>query len=186
MFNAIAMSDPAILVLGGTGAVGSRIVDQLSSSSKTVLVASRNGNGNGNGNGSPDADIAIPPPHVHRIPFDWHDTDTWTNPFSTPTQITAAYLIAPPSTNAESIMTQFVDFARRRGVRRFVLQSASSIEPGGPAMGKVHDYLRELGQRGKVEWAVLRPTWFQRMCFLFLSLYVGAIWWLTCVAQKTL
>jgi uncharacterized protein YbjT (DUF2867 family) len=176
MFNAIAMSDPAILVLGGTGAVGSRIVDQLSSSSKTVLVASRNGNGNGNGS----------PPHVHRIPFDWHDTDTWTNPFSTPTQITAAYLIAPPSTNAESIMTQFVDFARRRGVRRFVLQSASSIEPGGPAMGKVHDYLRELGQRGKVEWAVLRPTWFQRMCFLFLSLYVGAIWWLTCVAQKTL
>jgi uncharacterized protein YbjT (DUF2867 family) len=164
MFNAIAMSDPAILVLGGTGAVGSRIVNQLSSSSKTVLVASRNGNG------SPDTDTV--PPHIHRIPFDWHDTDTWTNPFSTPTKITAAYLIAPPSLNADSVMTQFVDFARRRGVRRFVLQSASSIESGGPAMGKVHEYLKELGQRGKVEWAVLRPTWFQRMFFfLFVFLF---------------
>ena len=168
MFNAIAMSDPAILVLGGTGAVGSRIVNQLrSSSSKTVLVASRNGNGS-----STATDTTIPP-HIHRIPFDWHDTDTWTNPFSTPTKITAAYLIAPPSLNAESIMMQFVDFARRRGVRRFVLQSASSIEPGGPAMGKVHEYLRELGRRGKVEWAVLRPTWFQRM---FLSLPLVLFW----------
>lgn len=29
-------------------------------------------------------------------------------------------------------------------------------------MGKVHAYLRELGQRGDVEWGVLRPTWFQQ------------------------
>ncbi|KAH8682273.1 hypothetical protein BX600DRAFT_448127, partial [Xylariales sp. PMI_506] len=28
-------------------------------------------------------------------------------------------------------------------------------------MGKVHTYLRELGDRGEIEWAVLRPTWFQ-------------------------
>ncbi|KAM7208108.1 hypothetical protein V8F20_001654 [Naviculisporaceae sp. PSN 640] len=48
------------------------------------------------------------------------------------------------------------------GVRRFVLQSASCIEPGGPAMGKVHGYFRELGSRGEIEWAVLRPSWFQQ------------------------
>ncbi|KAK3939700.1 hypothetical protein QBC46DRAFT_387357 [Diplogelasinospora grovesii] len=29
-------------------------------------------------------------------------------------------------------------------------------------MGKVHAYLRELGTRGEVDWAVLRPTWFQQ------------------------
>jgi hypothetical protein len=59
-------------------------------------------------------------------------------------------------------MTEFVDFARERGAQRFVLQSASSIEEGGPAMGKVHSYLKKLGGQGAVEWAVLRPTWFQR------------------------
>lgn len=60
-------------------------------------------------------------------------------------------------------MIELIDYARSRDATRFVLQSASSIEAGGPTMGKVHAYLRELGQRGEVDWAVLRPTWFQRM-----------------------
>lgn len=58
-------------------------------------------------------------------------------------------------------MRDFVDFARERGVRRFILQSASAIEAGGPAMGKVHSYLEELGAKGEVEWGVVRPSWFQ-------------------------
>lgn len=61
------------------------------------------------------------------------------------------------------LMMDFVDYARKEhGVTRFVLQSGSCIEAGGPVMGKVHGYLRELGSRGEIEWAVLRPTWFQR------------------------
>lgn len=174
------MPAPTILVLGGTGTVGSRIVRQLSSQPDhpTVLVASRNGdNSNDNDDGSQKQRDTT---NIRHVPFDWHNTDTWSNPFSTapttaPTttttetpaaettrNISAVYLVAPPSLNAESLMTEFVEFARARGVRRFVLQSASSIEAGGPAMGKVHAYLRELGQRGEVEWAVLRPSWFQR------------------------
>jgi len=135
-----------LLILGGTGTVGSRIAEQLAASSVPALVASRSGIGE---NG---------------VVFDWHDRDTWGNPYEKADKgkIRAVYLIAPPSADAASAMMEFVDFARELGTRRFVLQSASGIESGGPAMGKVHAYLRELGTRGEVEWAVLRPTWFQR------------------------
>ncbi|KAJ4382526.1 hypothetical protein N0V85_008553 [Neurospora sp. IMI 360204] len=36
------------------------------------------------------------------------------------------------------------------------------MEPGGFLLGRVHAHLRELGQRGEAEWAVLRPTWCQQ------------------------
>ncbi|KAL2262362.1 hypothetical protein VTK26DRAFT_1587 [Humicola hyalothermophila] len=164
----------AILVLGGTGTVGSRIVRQLSSLSDnttTILVASRHGSTTTGITTTTSSSTTTATTNVHHVPFDWHDPSTWSNPFTllsiTTTananaKIRAAYLVAPPSLGAEKLMTDFVDLARGRGVARFVLQSASPIEAGGPAMGKVHAYLRELGERGEVEWAVLRPTWFQQ------------------------
>lgn len=70
---------------------------------------------------------------------------------------------SPSPSQQASLLMQFIDYARQKhGTRRFVLQSASAMEPGGFAMGRVHAHLRELGQRGEVEWAVLRPTWFQQ------------------------
>ncbi|KAK4449361.1 hypothetical protein QBC34DRAFT_405744 [Podospora aff. communis PSN243] len=138
----MATAEAPLLILGGTGTVGSRIVQQLASSSIPALVASRSGSGK---NG---------------VIFDWLDRETWNNPYDKG-DVRAVYLIAPPMMDAASVMMDFVDFARGKGTKRFVLQSASAIEPGGPAMGKVHAYLRELGTRGEVDWAVLRPTWFQ-------------------------
>jgi nucleoside-diphosphate-sugar epimerase len=158
----------SILVLGGTGTVGSRIARQLPAlSNSTVLIASRNKN---------NSTTTTPPQpprssKVEHVTFDWHDPSTWSNPFSSSSSsappVRAVYLIAPPTFDADSLMMSFIDFARDRGVRRFVLQSASPIEAGGPVMGKVHAYLRELGQRGEVEWGVLRPSWFQGAFFIF-------------------
>lgn len=161
----------AILVLGGTGTVGSRIVRRLSSLSDdttTILVASR---GATTTTGTTQQHATT---NVHHVAFDWHDPSTWPNPFtlsSSPNSanarsIRAIYLIAPPSLDADRVMTDFVDFARERGVRRFILQSASAIEAGGPAMGRVHSYLEELGGRKEVEWGVVRPSWFQGRVFL--------------------
>ncbi|KAK0631909.1 hypothetical protein B0T14DRAFT_532502 [Immersiella caudata] len=142
----MTIQESHLLVLGGTGTVGSRIAAQLASSSIPALVASRSGTGD---NG---------------VIFDWDDRETWYNPYEKVDKgdIKAVYLIAPPRVDSVSVMMDFIDFARERRTRRFVLQSASAIEPGGPAMGKVHAYLRELGTRGEVDWAVLRPTWFQQ------------------------
>ena len=135
---------------------------------------------------------ARPNAQLEHVPFDWHNTDTWDDLFPTPTtsttattitsstdsssssssitagsRITAVFLIAPPTLGTEQLMTDLVDLARGRGVRRFVLLSASAFEAGGPAMGRVHGYLRGLGARGEVEWAALRPSWFQRLCFFW-------------------
>jgi hypothetical protein len=179
-YHNMSDSHPAILVLGGTGTVGSRLVRQLlrsDNSNTTILVASRNGNNNKITNPSDDD-------RVQHVPFDWTNTDTWASPFAPNTSqrlgVGAVYLIAPPGAlDADRLMTEFVDFARARGARRFVLQSASSIEAGGPAMGKVHAYLRGLGQRGEVEWAVLRPTWFQGASHTFCP-------WALCSNEKRL
>ncbi|KAH7628803.1 hypothetical protein B0T09DRAFT_367163 [Sordaria sp. MPI-SDFR-AT-0083] len=70
---------------------------------------------------------------------------------------------SPSPSQQASLLMQFIDYARvKYGTRRFVLQSSSAMEPGGFAMGRVHAHLRELGQRGEAEWAVLRPTWCQQ------------------------
>ncbi|KAK4464147.1 hypothetical protein QBC42DRAFT_263999 [Cladorrhinum samala] len=141
----MSSSSAPILILGGTGTVGSRIASQLSSQGFTPIIASRS-------NGSSDR-------QPNSVKFDWLDSTTWSEPFSRAPK--SVYLIGPPSLEGDKPMIEFIDYARSRGATRFVLQSASSIEAGGPTMGKVHAYLRELGQRGEVEWAVLRPTWFQ-------------------------
>ena len=166
---------PAILVLGGTGTVGSRIVSQLAASSHPhrILAASRSTTKN-------DVAPKTDGPKVQHVPFDWSNTDTWDDLFSkdSTTKITAVFLIAPPTLGAEQAMIDFVDLARGRGVPRFVLLSASPIPAGGPAMGKVHAYLQELGQRGEVEWAALRPTWFQGMFFSFLTPFLVVLGYL--------
>lgn len=158
------MTTPPILVLGGTGTVGSRIARLLSSSSIPALIASRRG--------VDTPTTTAPSSSARGVPFDWSNRSTWPNPFEEARTaggggIKSVYLVAPApmmvsGDTMASVMMDFVDFARERGARRFVLQSASAIEAGGPAVGKVHAYLRELGTRGEVEWAVLRPSWFQR------------------------
>lgn len=135
----------AVLVLGGTGKVGSQTAPLLHAAGVPTLVASRSGNAPaGAGTG---------------VKFDWDDEATWEPIFVNP--IKAVLLIAPRSPDPVPVMTKFVDFARAKGVPRFVLLSASSVEEGGPLTGGMHKYLRELGDEGKISWAVLRPTWFQ-------------------------
>lgn len=54
-------------------------------------------------------------------------------------------------------MKTFIDLAMQKGVKRFVLLSASLLDVGdGPMMGKVSKYVTSLN----VEYAILRPTWF--------------------------
>ncbi|KAK0731149.1 hypothetical protein B0H67DRAFT_597086 [Lasiosphaeris hirsuta] len=151
-----------LVYIASIGTVGSRITKQLSAVATPALAASRNGDG------------------ANGVVFDWEDHKTWENPFKaaakaskkggdemtrnsgSDSEIKSVFLLAPPMLDSAPIMMEFVDFARQRGAHRFVLLSASAIEAGGPAMGKIHAYLRELGCRCEVDWAVLRPTWFRQ------------------------
>ncbi|KAL1742140.1 hypothetical protein HDZ31DRAFT_43884 [Schizophyllum fasciatum] len=132
-----------ILLTGGNGKTSSRVAQQLSDAGVPFLMTSR------------------APPAAPRFPtarFDWLDDATWDTPFEAAggAPVAAVYLVAPPVLDALTPMARFVERARARGVRRFVLLSASPLPRGAPGTGAVHEYLANAG----VEYCVLRPTWF--------------------------
>jgi festuclavine dehydrogenase len=133
-----------ILLLGGTGKVGSRIAPLLAEANYSVLQASRSGNS------------AASIPNCSGVKFDWFEESTYALPFSG-SRIEAVFIISPPIIDTLAPTKKFVEIAREKGVGRFVLLSASVLEVGdGPAMSQISKYISELG----VDYAILRPTWF--------------------------
>lgn len=146
----------SVLVLGGTGKVGRQIAKLLASTSIPTYQASRSGASTT----EPGAN------NIKAVAFDWLDEKTWDAALDI--GATSIFLVAPPVMDMLPSMQSFIDQARMRGAtKRFVLLSGSPIEPdiNGYAMGRPHAYLKQLGDSGEVEWAVLRPTWFQRKRF---------------------
>ncbi len=128
----------SILVTGGTGKTGSRVVKQLRAKGLAPSVGTRS------------------PQNKNDVRFDWSDPSTFTDAFE---GVRAVYLVAPTDTvDSLGAMQPGLEAALAAGVQRFVLLSASSLEEGGPMMGSVHAWLRS----NAPEWAVLRPTWFMQ------------------------
>lgn len=135
------MSAQGILVTGGTGKTGGRIVRKLLARGQRVRVASRSGSALEGATG---------------VRFDWHAPATHDAALE---GIERVYLVAPNEVaSAHAVMAPFIERALQRGVRRFVLLSSSMLPEGGPAMGSVHALLHERAP----EWAVLRPSWFMQ------------------------
>lgn len=145
------MPSPAkrYLITGGTGKVGSRVAEQLVTSAGVpaadVLVATRD-----------PAKTEVP--FGTPVAFDWFDETTWPGALAGGP---AVYIISPGMMDPLPTVRKFVGLAREAGSRRFVLQSGSPVPEGGPATGAIQKYLHELGDQGLIEWASLRPTWFQ-------------------------
>lgn len=137
-------SKPTILLLGGTGKVASSIAQILKEYGQPTILASRRGTAHAGFAG---------------CRFDWLDSKTFNAPFERAQNITSAFLTAPAVMDIFPPMKAFIDFARTKGVKRFVLLSASVFEVGGPAMGQIQQYLIDIG----VDYAVLRPSWFMGM-----------------------
>lgn len=127
-----------ILVTGGTGKTGSRVVVQLRANGISPRIASRNRKA------------------AATVRFQWQDPTSFKAAFH---EIEAVYLVAPTDTfDSIGAMQPALEFARKAGVVRFILLSASSLGEGGPMMGAVHAWLRA----NTPEWAVLRPSWFMQ------------------------
>ncbi|KAI9372974.1 Festuclavine dehydrogenase [Aspergillus egyptiacus] len=136
-----------ILVLGGRGKTASHLASLLAAADVPFLLATS----------SPSHKSPYSLTH-----FNWLDEATYESPFiqtrSTALDpISAVYLVAPPIQDVAPPMLKFIDLARARGVKRFVLLSASNVGKGGHSMGQAHAYLDSLGD---VEYVALRPTWF--------------------------
>ena len=136
-----------ILVTGSLGKTSSRLAPILQSEGHPFIVASRSGKA-----GSYPA-----------VRFDYSDESTWELPFTSPeaqkSPITAAYIVGPPQDDPYVPVKAFIDYAKSKGVKRFVFLSASPADEKHESwLGKIHAHIKSL----EVEWAVLRPTWFSR------------------------
>jgi uncharacterized protein YbjT (DUF2867 family) len=135
---------PAILVIGGTGKVGSRLAHRLKESGFSVRIASRRPPSDSSGGNA-----------EHRY-FDWADETTYSPVLA---GIQRLFLIAPPGVADPSAqMTVFLKHALQSGVQRVVLLSSSLITADSPGLGAVHTTI----QKQIPEWAVLRPSWFMQ------------------------
>jgi ergot alkaloid biosynthesis protein len=127
-----------ILVTGGTGKTGRHVVEQLHAKGISPRIATRN------------------PMTTDAVRFQWQDPTSFEDAFL---GIEAVYLVAPTDTfDSIGAMQPALEHARKAGVVRFVLLSASSLDEGGPMMGAVHAWLRV----NAPECAVLRPSWFMQ------------------------
>jgi festuclavine dehydrogenase len=138
-------SKPTILLIGGTGKVASSIAQLLKEHGHPTILASRKG--------------TAPAAGFTSCRFDWLDSKTFNVPFEKAQNIASVFLTAPAVMDVFPPMKAFIDFARPKGIKRFVLLSASVFKAGGPAMGQVHQYLIDL----RVDYTVLRPSWFMGM-----------------------
>ncbi|CAA7263556.1 unnamed protein product [Cyclocybe aegerita] len=130
-----------ILITGGTGKTGFKLAKLLHAANHSVLITSRKG---------------VAPEPFKAVTFDWNDASTFENPFKADANINKVYLVAPSVFDALPVAKPFIDLAISKGVKRFVLLSATQLQKGGVFIGKIHEYIASLG----VEYTVLRPTWF--------------------------
>jgi uncharacterized protein YbjT (DUF2867 family) len=127
-----------ILVTGGTGTTGRAVARELSRLGLPFRIGTRR------------------PSATAEIAFDWTKPELALTAFET---TSAIYIVAPTDTSDHAtIVLPLLEDALNHGVERFVLLSASSLEPGGPMMGQIHSWLSENAPL----WAVLRPSWFMQ------------------------
>ncbi|MCE6998145.1 NAD(P)H-binding protein [Saccharothrix sp. S26] len=125
-----------ILVLGGTGKTGKRIVERLRARGFTARAASRNG----------------------ETTFDWHEERTWDAALA---GVGAVYMVdlvdEAVEWNPEVSVRAFCEKAVAAGVERLtLLQARTDEEAGGKSLTGSEDIVRASGLR----WTILRPTWF--------------------------
>ncbi|WP_167138498.1 NmrA family transcriptional regulator [Diaminobutyricimonas sp. TR449] len=124
------MTENTVLVLGGTGRTGQRIVNRLHARGIPTRIGSRS---------------AVQP-------FDWDDPSTWDAAL---TGVSAAYVCYSPDLAFPGVSEMIADFAqhaRRRDVRRLVILSGRG-EEGALAS-------EQAIQQATDEWTVVRSSWF--------------------------
>lgn len=134
------MKQNPILITGGTGTVGSRIASRLIKLGYRVRIASRNKGALAN---------------AEYVYFDWMDASSYTPALE---QVKDIYLVAPVGVlDPAPYVLPFLKEAKRLGVKRVVMQSASVVSENGPVFGALHQAVREFP-----EWTVLRPSYFMQ------------------------
>jgi uncharacterized protein YbjT (DUF2867 family) len=128
--NAMNTTQKTILILGGTGKTGRRILQQLQSAGRPVRSGSRGAN----------------------PPFDWEDRITWDAALD---GVDAVYISFQPDLavpGAVETVQAFTDLAVKRGVSKLVLLSGRGEAEAEQAERVI--------QNSGVDWTILRASWF--------------------------
>ncbi|KAG6915370.1 hypothetical protein DXG01_011799 [Tephrocybe rancida] len=146
------MPKPSILIIGASGTVGSAVVKRFDKEGRTgdILLTyfSR----------------PLPQPY-HSIKFDWSDPTTFDPAFDDKYAITTLFILFPMSIfDTLGKSKKFLDEAKARGVKRFVVLSGTLLDKGTKPIGDVHEYIVDTL---KVDYSILR------MCGDF-ALFSGA------------
>jgi uncharacterized protein YbjT (DUF2867 family) len=122
------------LIIGGTGKVGSRVTQYLTTAGHVARVASRTGGD---------------------VRFDWRDADSYRPAVEGADGI---FIVGPGSaTDWSPSLTRLLEVAAAAGVRRVVLLSARGVEflPDG-AVARAERAVQD----GSIPWTILRPSHF--------------------------
>ncbi|WP_410587876.1 NAD(P)H-binding protein [Amycolatopsis sp. lyj-23] len=126
-----------VLVLGGTGTTGRRVVTGLRDAGFTARAATRKA------------------AEAGEVRFDWTDRATHAEAVR---GVSAVYLLAPiGEAEPAPLVEPFLADALTAGVRRVVLLSSSAVTPDTPGLGDLQRLVR-----AAPEWAVLKPSWFMQ------------------------
>lgn len=125
-----AECEKTVLVLGGKGKTGRRVVERLRNRGRDVLVASRS---------------TVPS-------FDWNDSDSWAGVLQGVGSVYITYQPDLAVPGAVEAVRHFVDMALAAGVRRLVLLSGRGEEEAQRA----EQVLRDSG----ADWTIVRAGWF--------------------------
>jgi uncharacterized protein YbjT (DUF2867 family) len=127
---------PTVLVLGGTGKTGRRIVERLRAAGATARSAARTGTA---------------------VRFDWDDTAT----HDAALRGTDAVYVVPPATRLDHApaVAAFVDRAVAAGVRHVTFLSARGVDQAPPEVA-LRAIELDLAARSELTHSVLRPGWF--------------------------
>ena len=123
-------TDKQILVTGGTGKTGRRIIERLKSYNVNVRIGSRS---------------ATPP-------FDWNDQSTWQPALAGIDSVYIAYQPDLAVPGAVDTIRAFTELAVQEGVRHLVLLSGRGEEEA--------QRCEQIVQNTGIDWTILRASWF--------------------------
>lgn len=133
------MTTTPILILGGKGKTGRRVVEQLDARGIPVRLASRSSEQR----------------------FDWYDEGSWDGAVA---GIDTAYLAPPVGPTGLEQAGRFIKQAAAEGLRRVVLLSGRGV--GSPdrefAVYESSVALEHAVQDSGADWTIIRPAWFMQ------------------------
>jgi uncharacterized protein YbjT (DUF2867 family) len=144
-----------ILIIGGTGKVGSEAVEQLSALEISVRALVRN----------PDKAASIAAPGVELAQGDLGKPETLIAALK---GVEKALLISPPGPNQAKLEGNFLEAAKSSRLQRIVRISALGSKPDSPVyLARGHGEVDKMLEESDIPFTIIRPHFFMQNMFLF-------------------